>query len=295
MRDALSNSEAGDHSPHPWQSGISALLLIWLLYACSSQSGIYHTVAQGQTLYRISRAYGVDERYLARINRIEDPTHLRAGQRLFIPGADRPRTIADPPAVASSSPAAPGGPKPVHVPSGEKPAGSRQSSAKSPDKSAPPISRATPTPPPDHPARTAIPDRPAEAGVAGAHTKYQGKFLWPLKGEVVRRFGDAGNPPCKGLEISATRGTPVLSAAPGHVIYSGDGIRSYGNLVILRHDDDFFTVYGYNDSNLVKAGNFVSKGDRIALSGVSPGGGAPRLYFEIRRGKEPVNPIFYLP
>jgi lipoprotein NlpD len=97
------------------------------------------------------------------------------------------------------------------------------------------------------------------------------------------------------VEISAVSGTPVLSAAAGRVIYSGDGIRTYGNLIILRHDNDFFTVYGFNQKNIVDAGTFVSKGERIALSGAPPAGGKPRLYFEIRRGKEPVDPIFYLP
>jgi lipoprotein NlpD len=264
------------------RAGILIFLLTLLACGCSTSPGIYHTVAEGQTLYRISRAYGVDERYLARINRIDDPTRLRAGQRLFIPGVDRPRNIPDAPAskaVETPPPlprkAAESGKVPPRQPAAPSNAGGAGTSAKKPLAS-----------PGD--AR-----RPAPA--ANASHGRKGIFNWPLAGELLRRFGDAGNPPCKGLEIAATRGTPVLSSAPGHVIYSGDGIRSYGNLLILRHDDDFFTVYGYNDVNLVKAGSFVSKGDRIALSGVPPDGGAPRLYFEIRRGKEPVNPIFFLP
>jgi lipoprotein NlpD len=130
-------------------------------------------------------------------------------------------------------------------------------------------------------------DKPAAA--------FKGKFNWPLKGALLKGFGGGGGSPIKGVEISAAAGTPVLSAAAGRVIYSGDGIRTYGNLIILRHDNDFFTVYGFNQKNIVDAGTFVSKGERIALSGAPPAGGKPRLYFEIRRGKEPVDPIFYLP
>ena len=132
-----------------------------------------------------------------------------------------------------------------------------------------------------------MPDKPA-AAVAG-------KFSWPLQGRVLKGFGGTADTPIKGLEIAAPRGTPILSAAAGRVIYSGNGIASYGNLVILKHDNDFYTVYGFNDKNIVDVGVFVSKGERIALSGAPPAGGTPRLYFEIRRGKEPVDPIFFLP
>lgn len=261
------------------------LLVVLLLGGCSPSRGIYHTVEEGQTLYRISRTYGVDERHLARINRLDDPTRLRAGQRLFIPDVDRvrrvqvsekpspetPRTSLSKPTVVKTAPPPLTEKKQVSAPAA---AAGKTSVPKKPAISAP---------------------VPARTTAVSLHAPVKGKFLWPLAGEVVRRFGEAGDPPCKGLEIAVARGTPVLSAAAGRVIYSGDGIRSYGNLVILKHDDDFFTVYGFNDNNMVKAGTFVSKGDRLALSGAPPAGGTPRLYFEIRHGKDPVNPIFYLP
>lgn len=111
----------------------------------------------------------------------------------------------------------------------------------------------------------------------------------------MKDFCATGTDPCKGLEIEAPRGTPIMAAAAGHVIYSGDGIRGYGNLIILKHENSFFTVYGYNDRNLVKNGAYVGKGERIALSGSPPGGGLPRLHFEIRFGKKSLDPTFYLP
>ncbi|MBE0502359.1 MAG: M23 family metallopeptidase [Desulfuromonadales bacterium] len=112
---------------------------------------------------------------------------------------------------------------------------------------------------------------------------------------MVKKFDSQSSVGSKGIEITASSGTPVSSAAAGKVIYSGDGISGYGNLLIVRHDDSFFTVYGYNKKNLVQTGAFVSKGEKIALSGQPPAGGAPRVYFEIRYGKKPVNPLSYLP
>jgi len=245
------------------------LLVLLLLGGCVSSRGVYHTVGSGETLYRIGRTYGVDARYLARINRIEDPTALRAGSRIFIPGARQVRQV---PAVTST----------VSTPPPPARKSVIASSSASADKKASSASQRKAV---KSPAST-----PAKPVVA-----VKGKFSWPLKGEVVKRFGDKGEIPCRGLEIAVASGTPVLSAAAGRVIYSGDGIRSYGNLIILKHDESFFSVYGFNKKNMVAAGAFVGKGERIALSGAPPTGGKPRLYFEIRQGKAPVNPIFYLP
>lgn len=244
------------------------LFLLLLPSACASPRGVYHTVHEGQTLYRIGRVYEIDERYLARINRIDDPTQLRVGTRLYIPGATRLREV---PSATAKAPPAPRTSLPPAAPKAKASAAPRPSSAPAP----------------------AVPKRSPAAGKPAAAVA--GKFAWPLQGNLLKGFGGNGSAPIKGLEIAANRGTPIHSAAAGRVIYSGDGIRSYGNLIILKHDDDFFTVYGFNDKNIVEVGSFVSKGERIALSGVPPAGGKPRLYFEIRRGKEPVDPIFYLP
>ena len=99
----------------------------------------------------------------------------------------------------------------------------------------------------------------------------------------------------RGFEIEAEPGTPVLAAAAGKVIYSGDGVKGYGHLIIVQHKNDFYTVYGFNSRNLVKQGDFVSQGEQIAVSGTPPGGGEARLHFEVRKKKVAVNPILYLP
>ena len=250
-------------------SPLISLLLAALLWSCAPHKGIYHTVEPGQTLYRISRSYGVDEKNLARLNGIGDPTQLRAGQRIFIPGATQEKrvgtavTTAQRPAPPARPSASVSAPRPPPSPPTAKPPPTRQT---------PPVSR------------------PPAASTVG-----KGHFAWPLKGELLKKFGQQSGGTNRGIEIAGGKGSPVHSAASGRVIYSGDGIRGYGNLIIVEHDDNFFTVYGFNERNLVQDGTFVGRGEHIAAVGTPPGGGASRLYFEVRRGKETVDPLFYLP
>lgn len=121
------------------------------------------------------------------------------------------------------------------------------------------------------------------------------KLIWPLRGEILRSFSESRKEGGKGLEISTGENSPVKAAAAGKVIYSGDGVKGYGHLLILQHANDIYTVYGFNNRNLVTQGDFVSQGEKIALSGVPPGGGLPRLHFEVRRRKTAVDPILFLP
>jgi len=254
-------------------SGLVKILIVtltcWGLAACASSSGVYHTVQPGQTLYRIGQSYGVDERYLARINGIEDPRLLQAGKRLFIPGASRRKTVSS--SVASAPPP-------------------KSTSRTSTVATGPRASSSAPTRPPSSTSRT----RPKTSSPP-ASSASRGTFAWPLRGDLLKKFGQKSSGPSKGLEIAGRRGQEIRSAGAGRVIYSDDKIRGYGNLIILKHEGNLFTVYGYNEQNLVKSGAAVRKGDAIARVGVPPGGGAPRLYFEVRRGKQAVDPLFYLP
>lgn len=252
------------------------LLVQMLLFACTATGGVYHRVLPGQTLYSISRTYGVNERYLARINDIDDPAQLKAGRQLYIPGANQVRRV------------------PVTVQHGMSD-GAGESPSRRGRTSPPPATAAV------APKRQATVKRPAsppaKSGTSARDAHGQRPhFIWPIHGKLLKRFGSrSGGGLCKGVEIATAPGATVLAAAAGKVIYSGDGISGYGNLIIVRHDDSFFTVYGFNRKNLVSSGAFVSKGQHIALAGVPPKGGSARLYFEIRHGKKPVNPIFYLP
>lgn len=240
-----------------------------LLVACAS-NGIYHVTEPGQTLYRIAKTYEVDEAYLAKVNRISNPSRLEAGQRLYIPGATRTRQVSvDPP----KAPPAPVVPPPSVRATKNKPA---QSASKSK-----PV------------AKKPVPVGKSEE-IPGSRPAL-GTFLWPVRGQLVTEFGTTEGKSSKGIEIAVPHGTPVTAAAAGKVIYSGSGIRGYGNLIILEHADNYFTVYGFNAKNLVAVNNFVGQGDRIALSGAPSGSKSPRLHFEIRKGKTATNPIFYLP
>jgi len=255
-------------------------VLIWIS-GCTPTKGIYHTVDEGQTLYRISRVYGVNEQYLARVNGIDDPSRLKVGQKLFIPGAE---VVHNVPKTLNVTPIVPDKPQKQLVVKKSPPA---------PPVSKPNVVAPTSTPTPRSNV-TSTSSRLTATSESSASPQ-KGLFIWPLKGKILKGFGESHGTPSKGLEIAAPRGTPVVSASAGRVIYSGNGIRGYGNLIILKHDDSYFTVYGFNDKNLVKNDAFVSKGEKIALSGVPPSGGEARLHFEIRHGKEAVNPSFYLP
>jgi lipoprotein NlpD len=246
------------------------LLLIGLLLMTGcAPKGIYHTVQPGQTLYRIARTYGVEEDRLARINGIRDPSQLKAEQRLFIPGATHTMKV---PATASVDAGKPTNQqRPIPVDTSKPTAAAGKPAGKPP---------ATATRPP--PAQqAAIPEK--------------GFFIWPARGRLLNKFGSHGQKVYKGIEIAIPRGTAVMAAASGKVIYSGNGIPGYGNLVILEHSDNFFSVYGYNQENLVEMNDYVGQGDRIAVSGIPPSGQSARLHFEIRKGKSAVDPILYLP
>jgi lipoprotein NlpD len=258
--------------------GCYIVVVLLLLWGCSAPRGVYHTVQNGQTLYQISKSYQIDEIYLAKVNNISDPTRLAVGQRIFIPGvvkthhvpATVPAKATATKSVVKSTPSRESSPKPVPAPA---------KTTASTVKTSKPVTRTATSSP-----------SPTKKPVVK-----KGIFIWPLRGKVVRSFGGSGSKSSNGIEISASNGAIVTSAAAGKVIYSGNGISGYGNLIILQHDDTFYSVYGFNQKNLVDAGGFVSKGQKIALCGVPPSGGTPRLYFEVRHGKQPVNPIFYLP
>ncbi|HKL20445.1 MAG TPA: peptidoglycan DD-metalloendopeptidase family protein [Tichowtungia sp.] len=234
-------------------------------------TGVYHTIQPGQTLYRIARAYEIPEAELARLNRIEDPTRLQVGQKLYIPGTSHLRQVS----VAAQEPKSP--------PAAVKPAKPAIKTSKPSAAVAEPSKRRPP-----QPAKTPEP-------VVSAPAAKKPGFVWPLKGQVVRQFGTSKGAATKGIEISCSEGDPILAAAPGKVIYSGNGIRGYGNLIIVEHADDFFTVYGYNRKNLAKTNDYVSQSDRIAVCGQPPSSKNSRLHFEVRKGKQAVNPILYLP
>lgn len=115
-------------------------------------------------------------------------------------------------------------------------------------------------------------------------------FAWPVPGRVLQPYSETG----KGITLSGNAGDPVFAAAEGRVIFSGNGPRGYGNLIIVKHPNDLLSVYAHNRKLLVKEGQNVARGERIAELG-DTGGASPRLHFEIRRQGKPVDPIPFLP
>ena len=152
--------------------------------------------------------------------------------------------------------------------------------ADAPESAPPPAEKAVATPP------------PATTPTVSGATRTVAGITWqrPTAGNIVANFG--GNN--KGVDIAGTAGQAVVSAADGKVVYAGSGLRGYGNLVIVQHNQTFLTAYGHNQSLLVKEGQTVKRGQTIARMGNSD---APRtqLHFEVREGGKPVNPAGYIP
>lgn len=119
------------------------------------------------------------------------------------------------------------------------------------------------------------------------------KWSWPTKGKVLSTFllSDPGR---RGIDIAGTKGQPVRAAATGHVVYSGSGLRGYGNLIILKHNESYFSAYAHTENVAVKEQEKVKLGQQIADMG-STSSNKTKLHFEIRRSGKPVNPLGYLP
>jgi lipoprotein NlpD len=155
--------------------------------------------------------------------------------------------------------------------------------------------------PPPEPLTTAPPPASSSAGggaVAGVGGRCQGGhgscLSWPVDGDVSAGFGDRGGKPHDGIDIPASRGTPVKAAADGVVLYSGDEIKGYGNLVIIRHEGGVITVYAHGDKNLVSEGDEVERGQQVALVGDSGTATTTHLHFEVRIDEKPRDPLDYL-
>jgi lipoprotein NlpD len=117
-------------------------------------------------------------------------------------------------------------------------------------------------------------------------------WVWPAKGKIVTGFSDTAN--LKGIDIAGMAGAPVLASAGGKVVYAGSGLRGYGKLVIVKHNGTFLTAYAHNREILVKEGQPVTRGQKIAEMG-NTDADQVKLHFEIRRHGKPVDPIRYLP
>ena len=171
---------------------------------------------------------------------------------------------------------------------GPRPAAGTPAPAPAPAKPAVPVAtQTTPgvTPAPAPAPAPASPPPPPSAGADDVD------FIWPASGALIAGFDEAKN---KGLGIAGKAGDAVLAAADGRVVYAGAGLRGYGNLIILKHNNTFLTAYAHNQTLLVKEDQTVKKGQKIAEMG-STDADRVKLHFEIRRSGKPVDPARYLP
>ena len=221
----------------------------------------YYTVRPGDTIMKIATEVNQPWREIVRWNTLDNPNVIEVGQVLRV--VPPTGAVAAAPAPAAANPAAPApGKPPVPVATQTTPGVA----------AAPAPSPASPPPPP----------------TAGADDV---DFIWPASGALIAGFDEARN---KGLGIAGKAGDPVLAAADGRVVYAGAGLRGYGNLVLLKHNNTFLTAYAHNRTLLVKEDQNVKKGQRIAEMG-STDADRVKLHFEIRRSGKPVDPARYLP
>jgi lipoprotein NlpD len=295
--------------------------LAMLIASCSSTGQRWdptdYTVKSGDTLYAIAWRYELDPEQLADWNDISATSRLRAGQRLHTrePADYRERGISD--RNVAYAPDIPAGTPWVKAKRGDTLYSISRRSGVSVQQLA--ILNQLDAPYTIHPGDTIFlkslsREQPAEqrtgttekttkpsSRVTTARTHPVNKPQWPgtvrwqkpVQGKIVKNF-NSRRTDAKGIDIAGRLGEPVYAAAPGKVVYSGDGLISYGNLIIIKHNRQFLSAYAYNQKLLVKEGEQVKAGQRIATVGDKDKLG-PRLHFEIRKNGKPVNPLKYLP
>ncbi len=248
-----------------------------------------HEVLQGETLYSIARQHGVDLETLAAANGLVAPYRVRVGQRLTLP--DQATAAASDGSVERTAIGSGTAPAPVAAPAAAQTANATQQQTAAP---VPPPAASPPAQP-----VTASPTAPtatANTGpLAAPPPRADGKFAWPVKGRVISAFGAKSDGlQNDGINIAAARGTPVTASENGVVAYAGNELRGFGNLVLIRHADDWITAYAHADRLAVRRGDVVNRGQVIAYVGSTGNVSEAQLHFQIRRGKQAVDPRQYL-
>jgi len=218
----------------------------------------YYTVKPGDTLIRIGLESGQNFRDIVRWNTLENPNLIEVGQvlRIVPPTSDNPLVVTRPVSSGSAVTTTAAGPL--------RPASAASAAA------APVAAAGNPQP---------------------AATEDDIAWIWPAQGKLIAGFNEVKN---KGFDIDGKAGDPIIASGDGRVVYAGAGLRGYGNLIILKHNNTFLTAYAHNQTLLVKEDQAVKKGQKIAEMGNSDADRI-KLHFEIRRQGKPVDPSRYLP
>ena len=249
---------SGSHTPVPAYTPPSSGGSYTSSYAPVDINAATHTVVRGDTVYNISKRYNISQDSLRAWNNIVD-NNIRTGQVLRVKPAG-------------------------YVP----PASSGNTYTPPPAQTTPPAN----TTPSTTNTQSATTTPPSTQSSSTGSTRSVGGLVWqrPTQGSVLRAFG--GN--SKGIDFGGTTGQPVVAAADGKVVYSGSGLRGYGNLIIVQHNQTYLTAYGNNQSLMVKEGQQVKRGQQIATMGSSDAS-RTQLHFELRENGQPVDPRNYLP
>lgn len=246
---------------------IKCITLIFFIAACASNQSSrvyydydhgYHTVLIGETLYSIAWRHGLDYKKLASWNNVRPPYTIYAGQRIRLTA----------PAVTSKTYA------------------SKSKATQSAKKSKPKQTTVKKN-------TSNTTKKVVKKDKTTSQKNIKHVWRWPTKGKVVSSYSTkvGGN---KGIDIAGKVGQPVYAASNGKVVYSGNGLSGYGNLIIVKHSEQYLSAYAHNRKLLVNEGGTVERGQKIAELGKS-GTSAPKLHFEIRRNGKPVDPLKYLP
>lgn len=216
----------------------------------------YHIVKRGDSLYSISRQYNVDITTLSKINNLHTPYSLSVGQKLLLPAS-------------------------VSSVSNKQSPSSKVTSSNAHTQSL---------------TNNTVSKPKYEAPSTPVAQKRTSKFVWPVRGTIISGFGNLGSGRKNdGINIKAPLGTNVVAADAGMVAYAGNELKGFGNLILIKHNDGWITAYAHNDKLLVKKGQKVTRGEKIATVGSSGSVTSPQLHFEARAGKKAVNPRTYLP
>ncbi|MBS0298483.1 MAG: peptidoglycan DD-metalloendopeptidase family protein [Proteobacteria bacterium] len=279
----------------------------------ATDSQVY-VVQKGDTLFGIALAHGIDFKKLMEWNDISDPKSLKPGQKINVsmpvksaqptlfalpkqpetialePGQSPAEAVVPPPPQESNYPVAQSGkvktsPKALKLPFSEQNVARLQYPE---NKSTPAIPPAAVVAEKNNKVETAPQPVPSESDKPGSHSVAD--WIWPTTGKLLSSFSKNS----KGVKISGQAGQPILASAAGEVVYSGHGLRGYGNLIIIKHDNTFLSAYAHNSKLLVKEGEAVVKGQKIAEMG-NTDTDTIQLHFEIRKYGKPVDPLQYLP
>jgi murein DD-endopeptidase MepM/ murein hydrolase activator NlpD len=244
-----------------------------------------YAVKPGDTLVSIARAHNLSDRQLAEANNLTGSA-LKPGQKLIIPAqgqpprqalAERQDRMPAPSAQAQKAPA-PAAAEPL-----PKGINSEPATAPVPLKPAPETRTAQLQP---------LPEASCEAALANPQPRMGSTFRKPVEGKTIAPFGPQKDGTVnEGITISVPKGTPVKAAENGVVAYAGDELPGFGNLILIRHADDYITAYAHADTILVKKCDVIKRGQTIATAGTTGEASQPQLHFEVRKNSKPVDPL----